>query len=550
MDRIETAFKKVLKEGQEPSEEQLRLADFVAHGLGGAVVEARAGCAKSTTIEIMAYCVPEDKKVLIIAHNKHIAQELRDRIKGESGKENPNIEITTYHSKGFHIMCKALNKDPRNAHTDLDDDKYFKHFIEDMNGLSNGRYDTLKPAEKRNYRYNVRNLIGYARHNMAQTEKEIEKAMKKYGVEKIANEAEVVMKLLRWGITHMEKYDYQDMIWSPYELNIPLASKTYDYIFVDEAQDSSPLQQNIIKKCWGRSCRLFVFGDSWQTINSWCGSDREAFEHLIDEYNLKEFELSTSYRCSKKVIEMVHRHFPNINIQAAPWAKEGEIDFMVPTNSIREGDLVLCRNMSPLVRLYRQLLERGKVVTITGRDLGKSLCELINETEEEDMAMVLKKLEESLIVSWIKLAEEMHCPLKDVVGEDNIITLYDKIKAIETASQGFSAATEVKSFINSIFSDTDKDIAVSDKIRLATIHRAKGSESERVFILCPSLMPSKLAQKPWQKAEESNLEYVAYTRAKNHLAFVDEKEFPPFNGFTGSNEMYNELLAMKKSMGL
>jgi hypothetical protein len=47
-------------------------------------------------------------------------------------------------------------------------------------------------------------------------------------------------------------------------------------------------------------------------------------------------------------------------------------------------------------------------------------------------------------------------------------------------------------------------------------------ESERVFILHRELLPSKLAKFPWQKEQESNLEYVAYTRAKTTLGFITD----------------------------
>jgi ATP-dependent exoDNAse (exonuclease V) beta subunit len=42
-------------------------------------------------------------------------------------------------------------------------------------------------------------------------------------------------------------------------------------------------------------------------------------------------------------------------------------------------------------------------------------------------------------------------------------------------------------------------------------------------------MPSKTAEKDWEKQQEQNLIYVAYTRAKNTLGFIDEKGFEKFD---------------------
>ncbi|MCZ2096879.1 MAG: ATP-binding domain-containing protein, partial [Anaerolineae bacterium] len=61
------------------------------------------------------------------------------------------------------------------------------------------------------------------------------------------------------------------------------------------------------------------------------------------------------------------------------------------------------------------------------------------------------------------------------------------------------------------------------QIRLATVHRTKGLEAERVFILRPDKLPlARPDQQPWQREQELNLKYVALTRAKQSLFFVDQ----------------------------
>lgn len=77
--------------------------------------------------------------------------------------------------------------------------------------------------------------------------------------------------------------------------------------------------------------------------------------------------------------------------------------------------------------------------------------------------------------------------------------------------------------IQSLF--TDK---ANGTITLCTVHKAKGMEWQRVYILDHNkLMPSKWAKRPWQKEQEKNLMYVAYTRAKFELAFIDsDREIP------------------------
>ncbi len=59
---------------------------------------------------------------------------------------------------------------------------------------------------------------------------------------------------------------------------------------------------------------------------------------------------------------------------------------------------------------------------------------------------------------------------------------------------------------------------------LHLVSLAKGLEAERVFILRPDLMPLSRARQAWEQQQERNIEYVAYTRSKSALYFVEEGE--------------------------
>jgi superfamily I DNA/RNA helicase len=56
---------------------------------------------------------------------------------------------------------------------------------------------------------------------------------------------------------------------------------------------------------------------------------------------------------------------------------------------------------------------------------------------------------------------------------------------------------------------------------LSSIHRAKGLEAKRVFILRSDLLPHPMAKSEWAKGQEKNLSYVAKTRAIETLVYVD-----------------------------
>ena len=59
-------------------------------------------------------------------------------------------------------------------------------------------------------------------------------------------------------------------------------------------------------------------------------------------------------------------------------------------------------------------------------------------------------------------------------------------------------------------------------LTLATIHKSKGMEAVRVWWLNSSKCPSRWAKQEWQKQQEINLCYVAVTRAKQNLLYIED----------------------------
>jgi DNA helicase II / ATP-dependent DNA helicase PcrA len=66
-------------------------------------------------------------------------------------------------------------------------------------------------------------------------------------------------------------------------------------------------------------------------------------------------------------------------------------------------------------------------------------------------------------------------------------------------------------------------VALSGSISLCTVHRAKGLEAERVYILEPDDMPmSWRHQQDWEYQQELNILYVALTRSKSELYLMGD----------------------------
>lgn len=532
IDINDNRFKIVLGENT-PSQTQLELCDFIAHKIGNATVESRAGSGKSKTIELMVHFVPKGKKILVVCFNKHIAENLANKF----NNTDINVDVMTYHSLGNKILSYKKHLSVKN---NFKEDKYRQYILGNINVL-NPEYEELNIANKTAYRRNIEKLVDYARYNLMQSSKEINKIAIKYGINLVSNECKAVSKILQWGSEDLTTYDYQDMIWLPYELGIAanIIPLQYDYIFVDEAQDSSLAQQNLINICTKRNTRLITLGDSFQTINSWCGSDEEAFEKFHKKANTTRFNLNTSYRCAKKIGDLARTIVPDFNTPEN--AEEGEVNYNVSLSEIRPGDMVLCRLTAPLVDLHLQLISKNTPSKIKGIELGNELKEIVNSCKSENVIDLIKEIEKTLIDRWVKVAEVNDMSLQDASSESEIMIAYDTLLTLNIISKGLMKKADLINRIDDLLIKNTEEDEVNDNvnIHLTTVHRAKGLENDRVFILCPSLMPSRLAHRDWEIKAEQNLIYVAYTRAKKSLNFISEKEFPPSVSYSGIDNMYN-----------
>lgn len=535
LDKNNEIFKKILGENALPSEQQLKICDFVSHGIGNGCVEARAGCGKSKTIELCANFIPQNKKVLIVAFNKNIADHLKEKL-----ANNTNVDVMTYHSLGYSILKTRYNN------LNLDDDKYKKYILSNIEEI-NPDFPPLKGPQKARYIANIQKLFNYTRYNLCQSKKEIEKLVTKYGVTVFSNEVDAVIHLIKWGSKNVSTVDFQDMIWLPYELGITggIYRFSYDFIFVDEAQDSSLAQQNLVKICEKRNTRYLIVGDTSQCINSWAGSDFKSFETFKKKLKTKQFDLNVSYRCPKSVGILAQKYVHNF--LTLDTAINGTVQYNVPISAIKEGDMVLCRLTSPLVRLYLDLIDKGRKVYVKGLGIGQQMIDFLKNFNEQDLNKIREGLYNNIISVWEGFADLYGCDLKSAANNPEIMLLYDDILIFDALTKDITTVDELYDKINRLFIN-QKEVSTEDKnvIHLSTVHKAKGLENDNVFILCPSMMPSKLASLDWEKASEENLIYVAYTRAKKTLNFISEKDFPPDKSYSGTDALYSELKKIKK----
>ena len=499
------------------SKYQKDIFDYIEHGQGHLVVEAAAGSGKTFTLIKCLELIPNDKRILLTAFNKDIVNELKKK-----AKEFPNVECKTLHGLGMLMVMK--NVDEMSPVPEIF--KYSSQFYSNPSAYTKINLFRLKKHDRKMYMDNVKKYVDFARYFLCQTPKDLDEIEKVYEIETVADEKEVAMKLLEWGKTNLKTMDYTDMIWLPNVLNLKPIGLQYDYIMVDECQDMNKAERELVLKCFKMGTRMVSVGDENQLIYQFSGSDKDSLNTLKNLPNTKCLPLSISYRCADSIVEYAQRIVPSI--EKNDDHRAGNVLEDVPLEDVKDGDMVLCRTNAPLVDLYNRYLKLGKKSYIVGKDIGsnmKTIIESMNMTEvnwgniEKDGLFI--RLYDDLFETRNKIMAESNVSKEDAINSRQFQDKLDMINAIGAMANGINSVDELLGKIDVVF---PKKVQ-KEGIKLSTIHKSKGLECENVYIACKSLMPSKNATTKWEKRQERNLMYVAYTRAKNKLGFLDEKEF-------------------------
>jgi len=485
-----------------PSKYQKAVYIYIQKGKGNVVIDAVAGSGKSTTIVNALKLIPKNKKVLFLAFNKAIVEELKIKIGNMD-----NVEIKTLHSLGASAVMRSLN-------SKLSKDKYISWV---NNGIKYGILKsniTLTNEEMYNWKQNIIKLIDLGRVNLINTERELDDIAFKHNIDILNNEIDIAIKGIKWGESETQIIDFTDMIYFP---NVKkLRMNQYDWVFIDECQDLNTAQRNLFLKCLKPTGRFVAVGDPRQAIYGFAGADVESFNLLKNIPHTVKLPLSVCYRCDANIIEMAKEIVPQI--KARKEAPSGVVSRESVIADVKDGDMILCRVTAPLIKLCMEYIGSGVKAYVKGRDIGTNLINMIKKTNRKQIKDVMERLERELSRIIGKVVTKQNCTAAEA-RETEIYKIYeDKLKAIEVLSEGLILTQEVIDRIKMIFSDDNKN-----GICLSTIHKAKGLESDKVFIICEDKLYLKYCMTvPWMAEQERNLVYVAFTRAKHFLGFIKD----------------------------
>ena len=140
------------------SEYQKNIFDFIRTGSGNIIVNASAGSAKTTTLINAMRFIPPEKSVLFVSFNKHIAQEINDKISHDKAMAR------TCSSVGYEI-CRENGV----GMGEVNDEKYTDYIRKNIVELTSfGEVKSLG-REYSTYMKNIRQLVDLCRYTLSFT---------------------------------------------------------------------------------------------------------------------------------------------------------------------------------------------------------------------------------------------------------------------------------------------------------------------------------------------------------------------------------------------
>lgn len=306
--------------------------------------------------------------------------------------------------------------------------------------------------------------------------------------------------------------DFADMIYLP--IRNGWLRPVYDLVVVDETQDMNAAQLEMARKvCSGR---MAFFGDSRQSVYRFRGADSDGMDRMKREMNATALPLTITYRCSRRVVAEAQRLVPEYQAHASN--SEGEI-LAVPyaklVDTVEVGDFVLSRKNAPLAAVAMAMIRAQKRVKVAGKDIGAGLKSILGKlTKAKRINSVPAFLEK--LATW----EERECERAERGKMDSAVErVHDQADTLRTLSDGAPGLQDIEARIDALF--TDDGLGDAGYVICSSVHKAKGREANRVFVLRDTLYPKRKKTTPAQEREERNIEYVSITRARNTLVWVD-----------------------------
>ena len=285
--------------------------EAVRHTEGPLLIMAGAGSGKTRVLtHRIAYLMDEKevspRNILAITFTNKAAREMKDRVSRLVGAQGEQMWVSTFHSMCVRILRRDIDRiGYSNIFTILD---------------SSDQLSVIKQVLKNLYmdpkKFDPRAMVGpiSTAKNELITDEEFSKHAGNFYDRQVAQVYEGYQKMLRKN----QSLDFDDLIMQTIHLfqRIPEVLEYYQrrfqYIHVDEYQDTNHAQYYLVKQLASRYQNLCVVGDSDQSIYRWRGADIKNILSFENDYpSAKTVFLEQNYRSTKSILAAANKVIGN-----------------------------------------------------------------------------------------------------------------------------------------------------------------------------------------------------------------------------------------------
>jgi DNA helicase II / ATP-dependent DNA helicase PcrA len=491
-----------------PSARQQIIYDTWKNKDSNIVIEAVAGSGKTTVLlELLGLC---DDYTLFLAFNKSVRAEIQKQIEAKGLIYGESLTI---HSLGYSAVRNVC------PNVTLNNRKYYSYSAA-LENMNSGIYSKLKKGDKFKLSTTLTNLNNMYRIYLCETFDDALQHAVSHALPMIDRKIVPVHQLRQlfdqFTALREDSYesdemeiDFIDMIYLPVHKDLELPTN-HKYLMIDEAQDLSGIHHAMIEKIFkqGKCKRWVAVGDSNQAIYGFSGSLSNSFEAFKIKDNVEELPLDICYRCPKTVLDEANKVY---DVMVPFKTYNGEVGVVDSPKDVKDNSMVICRNSEPLLQLYFDLLINRKSAYIYGNDIEDRLINFIGTNRFDTVFKLIVKASREVKDLDGKTDIFSRTRIRNLKENIRLLTILIDKKFISTSDKCDKVAIQVKG----LFQPKD------DAIMLCTIHKAKGLESDVVYILNEHLIPSEYATTDEALVQEENLRYVARTRAKEEMYYLN-----------------------------
>ncbi|WP_026298470.1 UvrD-helicase domain-containing protein [Cohnella laeviribosi] len=331
----------------------------------------------------------------------------------------------------------------------------------------------------------------------------------------------------------------------------------FPYLFIDEFQDTSPLQTEIIKLIAQKEVIIGVIGDKAQSIYEFNGADVKQFE-TFSLNNMSDYQINDNHRSTQEIIDILNLIRRDI-VQRSPDCKRGKLPIIFvgkPLDALRyakqiygENEVVTLSFANTTANALRNNLEVDNQDSILIEEV---FDEDSNSGRKKVLISIIKSIEYARVFNFKDAIRELSRHLKskdnyngqkaslefiyelfndyETFKNKSLWHLYEKVYDWNCNCFGLSKinSPKIEQFYRSLlYSEVAVMVRTSeDYTSHRTIHKAKGSEFENVFVIVKPKDRQKykedrdlafLLNPDIENNEDHRVYYVACSRAMKNL---------------------------------